>query len=377
MWNDSGNRSNRSEKKMQRFTWFVLMLVVPISEGLGQDDGAVRLDSGTVVRVVQKVPVNVNPQRDLHGPCVVRAANGDLLLCHQDSDRHGGGDGFNHQWRSTDNGFTWRDEGPVADWRSRNIDSLFGEYGRAPNGRLVMFVQRREVLGGDRGILGSWLQTSQDHGKSWQEVGPVDESDRYAVMYGRNVLTRDGIMYAAVWSRLGNSLYVSTDSGATWQRRSIIFPTYYPDFDKLHESGPPFYPHVVFCPDGSLLAMTYHTPPRHHCYSRRSLDNGKTWQPITKETSLRLWAPRMNRLDEQTLIVTGRDIELHATVAWFSTDNGNSWKHRLIVDKPSHAGSYAYTDSISAGDGRFWVFTSSPQSEGRGDIIGVLLEVTP
>ena len=94
------------------------------------------------VKIVERVNVYVNPKRDLHGPCVVRTANGDLLLCHQDSDQHGGGDGFTHQWRSFDNAFTWKDEGPVADWRSRNIDSLFGEYGLAPGGRLVMIVQR-------------------------------------------------------------------------------------------------------------------------------------------------------------------------------------------------------------------------------------------
>ena len=129
-------------------------------------------------------------------------------------------------------------------------------------------------------------------------------------------------------------------------------------------------------PDGSLVAMTYHTPPKNQCYSRRSHDNGKTWGPIVKETGLRLWAPRMNRLDEDTLIITGRDIGQRATVAWFSTDNDENWGHNLILDNPQFPVSYAYTDSIGAGDGKFWVFTSSPQSAGKGDIVGVLLEVT-
>ena len=114
------------------------------------------------VKVVNRLDVYVNSERDLHGPCVVRAANGDLLLCHQDSEEHGGRDGFAHQWRSSDNGFTWQDEGPVADWRSRGFDSLFGEYGLAPRGRLVLVVQRREVLGGDAGIVSSWIQMSDD-----------------------------------------------------------------------------------------------------------------------------------------------------------------------------------------------------------------------
>ena len=250
------------------------------------------------VAIVERVNVYVEPKRDLHGPCVVRAASGDLLLCHQDSDEHGGGDGFCHQWRSTDNGFRWSNEGPVADWRSRKIDSLFGEYGLAPSGRLVMVVQRREVLGDNAGIIGSWVQLSDDHGKSWREIGPMDDTHVYAVMYARNLLMRGDTMYTAIWSRLGNSLYVSSDEGLSWRKRSVIFPIDYPDFADLRNAGPPFYPHVVFCADGSLLAMTYHTPPKNHCYSRRSRDGGRNWEPIKKETELKLWAPRMKQLDE-------------------------------------------------------------------------------
>ena len=326
------------------------------------------------VNVLDRVDVNVNPERDLHGPCVIQASNGDLLLSHQDSNLHGGGDGFARQWRSTDGGFTWSDEGPVADWRDRGFDSLFGEYGLAPDGSLVMIVQRREVLGGDVGIVGSWIQVSEDDGKTWREVGPVDDSDPYAVMFARNLVVRDGMFYAGVWSRYGNALYVSSDGGTSWTKHSLIFPTDYPDFDRLHEAGPPFYPHVEWCPDGSLLAMTYQTPPIGHCYSRRSLDDGHTWEPIVKETDLDIWAPRVNRFDEQTLILTGRDIDRHETVAVFSEDSGRTWGNRMEIDKPPFEGSYAYSDSVRVEGTGFWVFTSSPRSEGKGDIVGVLLE---
>jgi hypothetical protein len=278
-----------------------------------------------------------------------------------------------HQWRSVDHGFTWQDEGAVADWRDRGYDALFGEYGVTPDGKLVMIVQRREVLTDDSGIVASWIQVSDDNGRTWREIGAVDDSDTYAVMFARNLITHEGMMYAGVWSRHGNALYVSADGGLSWQKRSVIFPIDFPDFGQLVDAGPPFYPHVVFCPDGSMLAMTYHTPPINHCYSRRSVDDGKTWGPIVKETGLNVWAPRMRRFDDQTLIVTGRDIEVGATVAWFSTDSGQTWDNKLVIDVPKFKGSYAYTDSLDAGDEGFWVFTSSPQSEGKGDIVGVLL----
>jgi hypothetical protein len=83
----------------------------------------------------------------------------------------------------------------------------------------------------------------------------------------------------------------------------------------------------------------------------------------------------MNNLDAHTLIATGCDIGQRATTAWFSIDSGKTWGHKLTLDQPKYSGSYAYTDSISAGRDNFWVFASSPQSEGKGDIIGILLHV--
>ena len=58
----------------------------------------------------------------------------------------------------------------------------------------------------------------------------------------------------------------SMDGGFTWQRRNVIFPTTYPDFDRLSKGGPPFYLGVEFLDDGTLLAICYHTPPKNACY---------------------------------------------------------------------------------------------------------------
>lgn len=334
----------------------------------------VRLDTTGVVSIADRVVVHANPARDLHGPCVIRSSNGDLLLCHQDSDQHRGGAGFVHQWRSVDNGFSWRDEGPAADWRSRGIDALFGEYVLAADGSLVMIVQRRKPLSDDEGIIGSWVQKSDDHGVTWSEIGPMDETDTYAVMFARSPVIVGDCLCAGVWSRLGNSVYVSRDNGVSWTRRSVIFPVHHPGFETLKDAGPPFYPHVIPCPDDSMLALTFTPPPRNHCYSRRSDDQGHTWEPVIEEVTLDLWAPRMRQFDHQTLIVTGRNISIGATEARFSTDSGRNWVSPLVIDRPRYTGSYAYTDSVCAGDNGFWVFTSSPQSEGKGDIVGVLLK---
>merc|ERR1711960_86600 len=98
------------------------------------------------------------------------------------------------------------------------MDSLFGEYGLADDGSLVLIVQRRQVLAGDSGVVGAWTQVSEDDGATWAELGPfaddphADDPARseHAALYGRGIVSRDGVMYAGVWSRLGgNALYVS------------------------------------------------------------------------------------------------------------------------------------------------------------------------
>ena len=81
-------------------------------------------------------------------------------------------------------------------------------------------------------------------------------------------------------------------------------------------------------------------------------------------------------------MLTGRDKGGYGggrgTVAWFSADNGETWSSKLIVDavKYNIPASYAYSDSITAGDGRFWVFTSTISAQANGDIVGILLAVS-
>ena len=321
--------------------------------------------------VLQRLPVNVDPRRELHGPCVTRAATGDWLLCHQDSCEHQGGDGYVHQWRSPDQGGTWLDEGPAADWRERGLDALFGEYGLAPNGQLVMFVQRREPRSGNAGIRASWYSTSTDNGRTWTERGPVDSSSEFAVTSARNVITGQDQLLVGCWSRLGHALYASQDNGSSWERRSVIFPATYPGFGELVQSGPPYYPHVVACADGTLLAMCYVTPPVNHCFSRRSTNDGHTWESIQPCPHLPVWAPRLKRLRHGALILSGRDVERHATVLCTSADSGRTWSEPEIIDRPDHEGSYAYTDSLPLAGAEAWVFTSSPQGPGCGGIMGL------
>ncbi len=164
---------------------------------------SVALPNGAAIHATTRVEVAVDATRNFHGPSVGRCPNGDLLLCHQDSLQHTGGDGFCHQWRSSDDGFTWEDEGPAADRRDRGIDALFGEYGTTPDGRMVMMVQVRRVLSHeDYDILDSVWYASNDNGRTWAYQGEIDPGHKHAVLNPREVITREGVMCFCAWSRL-------------------------------------------------------------------------------------------------------------------------------------------------------------------------------
>lgn len=149
------------------------------------------LPDGSTIQVVERVDVAIDPDREFHGPAVCRAPNGDLVLFHQDSLYHSGGDGQVRQWRSRDKGFTWRDEGVAVKWSAKGYDSLFGECATAPDGKtLVLVVQRRHAQkagSGDAAIAASVWYTSADNGKTWTLKGEMDPANTYNCMYVRGL----------------------------------------------------------------------------------------------------------------------------------------------------------------------------------------------
>ena len=219
------------------------------------------LPNGDNIKVYKRVEIAVDPNRDFHGVSACRVPNGDLLVTHKDSIRHTGGDSVIRQWRSTDGGLTWQNEGIIADWRQQGYDLIMGELGVTPDNRLVLLAQTYEAAAsGNIGSCWNRWYISSDNGRTWEYKGIIDQSDKYAVKSPRSVFSHKGIMYFSAYSTVdGMALYVSTDNGDSWRRRSVIFPRSYPDFlpgAKKDDYGP-FYPHTIVLPDGEFLAMTY------------------------------------------------------------------------------------------------------------------------
>jgi hypothetical protein len=347
--------------------------------------------NGYTIRVTKRVDVALNPKRNFHSVSACRAPNGDFLVSHQDALGHLGGDCFVHQWRSKDQGLTWQDEGAAVDLRPEGLDARAGEYGVTPDGRMVMVVQRVNLKMGDKNndeIANNTWYVSSDSGTTCEYRGLVDPTHEKAVLAPRSVFRREGTMYFGAYSRkdwmapyVGEGyLYVSEDNGDSWQRRSLIFPHDYPDIASSANSGP-CYPHVMFLENGDLLAMCFvlldHLTPHRtcQCFTRLSRDQGRTWGNIRKHPDLPVWAPRMNKFGEDLLVVTGRSLEDNAVVAFFSTDNGESWGNKLIIERPKEVGNCAYTQAISLGDDKLWVYTStSAHVANMPDVAGILLE---
>ena len=339
--------------------------------------GSVALGAGDVLRTGRPVVVSESGERNFHGPTACRTPDGDLLLCHQDSLLHGGKDCHVHQWRSADGGDTWSDEAAVADLRGEGLDARFGEYGVTDDGGLLLFVQVVDPrgtatgAGGNLQIRGSLWYSSADGGRSWKNQGLVDSDRELGVLMARGVVRHDGEYHFGAYSRdEGLAWYVSDNGAASWCRRSVVFPASHSAFADLVTGGPPFYPNGVFLPDGSVLAVCYHTRTN-SCWFRRSSDRGRTWGDLVERPDVDLWAPRLVRWGD-LLVLSGRSIADHTTSALFSSDEGTTWEGRLIIDSPGKSGNYGYSYPQVMDRRRMWVFTSSPvRSDGHGDIIGV------
>ena len=97
---------------------------------------------------------------------------------------------------------------------------------------------------------------------------------------------------------------------------------------------------------------------------------------IHKHPDLPVWAPRMNIIGDDLLVVTGRSLDDNAVIAMFSTDNGKNWGNKLIIEQPKDVKNCGYTQAIPVGDNKLWVFTStSADVVDMPDVAGVLLEI--
>ncbi|MAX35188.1 MAG: hypothetical protein CME33_01310 [Gimesia sp.] len=145
----------------------------------------------------------------------------------------------------------------------------------------------------------------------------------------------------------GANVFVSTDQGATWQRRgAAVFPN--PDW---HEHM------IVERNDGSLwmLART-----AKGIMQTTSTDGGRTWATPSQPPQIRQPNARFHirRLASGRLLLVkhGDRIDAHQgrvqLSAWLSDDDGQTWQGGLVIDERK---GISYPDGFQAPDGSIYI----------------------
>ena len=172
------------------------------------------------------------------GNCLTECVNGDIVSFYSNIsgeilDGHGVA-GWSEYRRSSDGGKTWS-EPVVLDYSKRAWEgdevysALVFAVATAPNSTLIAFVCRFADAEWVKKLPPACL-LSHDHGQTWSEPHPLDPDATVqdVSLTFDAVFTRDDQVFAAFMGGSAaycdgpHSLYVSTDNGESFERRSIL-----------------------------------------------------------------------------------------------------------------------------------------------------------
>ncbi len=334
-------------------------------------------DTHFEIRFKASDPISIDEGRNrfLHGPAVVHCSNGDWVVTYQDSHDDPGRNSFIRQRRSPDGGKTWIDEGAIYDEDSKGFGARNPAFGMAPDGTLVLVVQRVGLkrLGKVRGenIVGSALLISEDCGRTYKNLGLVDSNIRMGHQgCSTHIAEHDGIMYMPAFNHRGLVLYRSWDGGRSWPERTVVIPE-----DSVPES--PRYPTLAVRPDKSLLYLG-HFNRAIQCFRRTgTLGNRKNakikWNKIEIYNDINLRHPVLMYTGD-TLLCLGRNMAAWKTALCVSPDHGETWSDAIdVVPERGPGGGYTAMWPDAKNGGVFAVFSTDGLGFGAQDILGMFL----
>jgi PKD repeat protein len=258
------------------------------------------------------------------------------------------GPDLNDVWRSADDGMTWNEMTPNAQWAPRQDFSAVA----MPDGSIV-------VMGGglDNGQDYNDVWRSTDDGATWNEMtpnaqwAPRQDFGAVAMPDGSIVVMGGGGGYNQYY----NDVWRSTDNGATWTEMNAS-PGWTP------RSGL----NSVVLQDGSIVIMggtSLDQSPFEYIYFNdvwRSTDNGATWTEMTSNAG---WVPReqassMTMPDGSIVLLGGTGNGFWGQDVWRSTNNGATWTQTNLAVMPPDVGTVlgSWQTVDTGGD---WLNTSS------------------
>jgi sialidase-1 len=266
---------------------------------------------------------------------------------------------------SDDDGETWSEPRLVVDSHNANLPRdrsvLVGNLWTDPLGRLwLIFDQSMEMFDGRGGVWTSICENPDANQPVWSRPRRiwhgVTLNKPTVLSSGEWMLPisldqRGGLHdFKGTFTELdplrGANVFVSTDQGATWQRRGVAqFPK--PDW---HEHM------IVERKDGTLwmLART-----RSGIMESTSTDSGRTWsEPVPSKVKHPVARFHIRRLASGRILLVkhGETIDGHEgrskLTAWLSEDEGQTWKGGLMLDERK---GISYPDGFQGPDGTIYI----------------------
>lgn len=291
------------------------------------------------------------------GHSIAECKNGDILAFYSNVSgevvKGHGTAGWSEYRRSADGGKTW--SGPVVFDYSKSVWDAGNTHSAlvfcvitAPSGALIAIAVRFRGGGWAKHAPPVYL-LSYDNGKTWTEPRDVDPSASLQdlAMTFDACLVHEDIIYVVFFGGGGDgggpySLYVSTDNGETFHKRSIL------PFDPRN-----YYSTASILPDGRMIVYSYPYPrsdrpeDEHYMHYVISGDRGRTWSEVRKAYfAKRIRNPQLSDRIGDFYFIHGRSGSYGTApgnfVLYYSTD-AIHWDEGRFLHKKVYPGGDKYT----------------------------------
>ena len=277
-------------------------------------------------------------------PRLVRAGNGDLLVFCRDGLTHAYDDATIAMQISSDGGQTWGDRQTL--WGVDPGASAHNPVALTTrSGRIILWCSWYDYSQNARRPC--WWSQSDDNGRSWAPFTLFNPTDAYSCYYMTEAIqTTDGLLAGDATfppSCVGNChtrIWHSADDGESWTVRANLTG---PEEDEGNEIA-------LLETEPGVILCRLRDRRGNELFRYWSRDGGCTWsvrQPLAEELDCVLQRPFLTRLDDGAILLSGRDVRRRLVVAYLSTDNGNTFADRLVLDSYQRDG--AYTTALAAG----------------------------